>query len=75
MLTSFRGLIGLATIATMLALGFILGFALISKLGLSKNPEAAAKGEQLLAKLRAIQIPLGLAGIGLGLLQLILAIF
>jgi hypothetical protein len=53
------------------ALGFLLGFALISKYVLSKNEEAAKKGEQLREKLAKIQIPLGMAGIVLGLWGLI----
>ena len=41
----------LAMIFMMIACGFILGFGLISKYALSKNETAAAKGEQLRAKL------------------------
>jgi hypothetical protein len=48
-------------------LGFILGYVLISQYALSKNAEAAAKGELVRAKLVKIQVPLGLAGIALGL--------
>ena len=53
------------------ALGFLLGFALITKYALSKSPEAMAKGELLRLKLVSIQIPLGLIGIGVGLWCLI----
>ncbi|MCB1215709.1 MAG: hypothetical protein KDK66_09580 [Deltaproteobacteria bacterium] len=48
-------------------LGFILGYNLIVKYVLSKNPEAAKKGEQLLAKLAPIQGKLGIAGIAVGI--------
>ena len=48
-------------------LGFLLGFGLISKYALSKSPEAAKKGELLRVKLSKYQVPLGLAGIVLGL--------
>jgi hypothetical protein len=48
------------------ALGFVLGYALISKYALSSSPEAAVKGEQVRQKLVGIQIPLGLAGAALG---------
>ncbi|MBN1945348.1 MAG: hypothetical protein JW797_06695 [Bradymonadales bacterium] len=50
-----------------LALGFILGFALISKYVLSKNAEAEKKGEEVRAKLAVYQVPLGYAAIILGL--------
>lgn len=49
------------------ALGFILGYGLIAKHALSKNPQAAAKGEQLLAKLTPLQGKLGIAAIILGI--------
>ncbi len=52
-------------------LGFLLGYGLLSKFILSKNPAAAAKGEALLAKLTKIQIPLGVAGMGWGVWSLI----
>ena len=48
-------------------LGFLLGFGTISKLVLSKNEEAKAKGEALLAKLRPLQGTIGLIGIGVGI--------
>ncbi|MBN1556257.1 MAG: hypothetical protein JXA11_16070 [Phycisphaerae bacterium] len=50
-----------------IALGFLMGYALISKYVLSKNETAAAKGELVRAKLSKIQIPLGIAGIALGI--------
>ncbi|MBN1942127.1 MAG: hypothetical protein JW849_02425 [Phycisphaerae bacterium] len=54
-----------------IALGFLLGFSLISKYVLSKNEQAVQKGEQLRAKLAKIQEPLGIAGIVLGLWGLV----
>jgi hypothetical protein len=48
------------------ALGFILGYSLINKYVLSKNPSASEKGEQLLAKLLPWQVKLGLVAIALG---------
>ena len=47
-------------------LGFLLGFGLITKYALSKNEQALARGQQLRGKLVLYQVPLGLAGIGLG---------
>lgn len=52
-------------------LGFLLGYGLLSKFILSKNPTAAAKGEEILAKLTKIQIPLGVAGMVWGIWSLI----
>ncbi|MDH4127289.1 MAG: hypothetical protein OEV44_00945 [Spirochaetota bacterium] len=49
------------------ALGFILGYGLISKYALSKSPEAQKKGDELLAKLAPIQGKLGIAAIILGI--------
>jgi len=56
------------------ALGFILGYGMISKHLLSKNEEAKAKGEQLLAKLRPLQGKLGMAAIILGIWSIISSI-
>lgn len=53
-------------------LGFILGYGLIAKYVLSKNPTAAEKGEQLLAKLTPLQGKLGLLGVILGIVYIIL---
>ncbi len=58
-----------------LALGFLLGFGLISKYALSKNEAAKAKAEQMLKKLVNIQIPLGLIAICLGIWALIYRLF
>lgn len=48
------------------ALGFLLGYGMISKLVLSKNETAKEKGEQLLAKLAPLQGKLGLIAIIVG---------
>jgi len=56
------------------ALGFILGYGLIAKHALSKNAQAAAKGEELLAKLTPLQGKLGIVAIVLGIWQVISSI-
>ena len=56
------------------ALGFILGYSLISKYALSKNANAAEKGEKLLTKLMPLQGKLGIIAIVLGLWQIIASI-
>ena len=56
------------------ALGFILGYGLISRLLLSKNEAAAEKGEKLLQKLLPLQGNLGLAAIVLGIIQIIASV-
>ncbi|MDO6491585.1 MULTISPECIES: hypothetical protein [unclassified Cellulophaga] len=61
----------IAVSALLAALGFILGYGMINKLLLSKNEEAKAKGEALLAKLRPLQGKLGIAAIALGVWQII----
>lgn len=61
----------LAVCLVSIALGFLLGFALLSKYVLSKNEQAAAKGELVRAKLTKIQVPLGVVGIVLGIWCLI----
>jgi hypothetical protein len=53
------------------SLGFILGYGLISKYALSKNPQAAEKGEKLLAKLTPLQGKLGIVAIILGIWQVV----
>lgn len=53
------------------ALGFILGYGLIAKHALSKNPQAAAKGEELLSKLTPLQGKLGIVAIVLGVWMII----
>jgi hypothetical protein len=54
-----------------LGVGFLLGFALISKYALSKSPAALAKGQELRGKLVKVQIPLGFLAILMGLLYLV----
>ena len=56
------------------ALGFILGYGLISKHMLSKNEAAAEKGEKLLQKLLPLQGTLGLIAIILGAVQIVVSI-
>ncbi|WP_392562147.1 DUF4083 family protein [Orbus sturtevantii] len=59
----------------MIILGFILGFNLINKYILSKNPKSEEKGQNLIAKLLPLQSIFGTASIVLGVLLLITAIF
>jgi hypothetical protein len=60
------GITVLACSVVMAVLGFLLGYGLIVKYVLSKNEQAAAKGEQLLAKLAPMQGKFGIAAIILG---------
>lgn len=53
------------------ALGFILGYGLIAKHALSKNAQAAAKGEELLARLTPLQGKLGIVAIILGIWMIV----
>ena len=64
----FWMLVWTVTALTELALGFLLGYGLISKYALSKNPQALEKGQQLRAKLAVYQGPLGLVAIVLAIL-------
>ncbi len=54
-----------------LAVGFLLGFSMISKYALSKSPAAVARGETMRLKLTKIQAPLGLFAIVMGVLYLV----
>ena len=65
---------GLAAASLLIALGLLLGFALISKYVLSKNEAAMQKGEMLRAKLANYQIPLGFIAIILGLTYTVLLV-
>ena len=56
------------------ALGFLLGYGMISKLVLSKNETAKEKGEQLLAKLAPMQGKLGLFAVIAGIWTIISSI-
>ncbi len=61
-----------AAVATMILLGLLMGFGLISKYALSKNEAALAKGEMIRARLATVQIPLGFAAIVIGVVTIIL---
>jgi hypothetical protein len=67
-------LVGTAMVLLTVALGFLMGYALIVKYALSKNAEAAAKGEAVRAKLVTYQTPLGLAGMAVGVVGLVMTI-
>ena len=54
------------------ALGFLLGYGLISKYILSKNEDAEKKGAELIANLGPIQGKLGILGLGLGAWMVVL---
>lgn len=66
------GLVWLASSLVAIALGILLGYGLISQYALSKNADAARSGEAVRAKLTGYQVPLGIAGIGLGIWLLLL---
>ena len=66
-------IVWLASAVVMLALGFVLGYALISKYTM-KTPEAAAKGEAMRLKLVGIQTPLGLISLAIGVWALIYSV-
>jgi hypothetical protein len=51
--------------------GFLLGFGLITKWTLSKNPAAEAKGQQIRAKLAVYQGTFGLLAITMGALYIV----
>ncbi len=55
-------------------LGFLLGYGLISKYALSKNPQALEKGQQVRAKLAVYQGPLGLAAIAIAILYAVMSL-
>ena len=62
----------LASVLVAIGLGILLGYGLIQQYVLSKNADANRSGEAVRAKLSGIQIPLGIAGIGLGLWLIVL---
>ncbi|MEM1447579.1 MAG: hypothetical protein AAGI22_00630 [Planctomycetota bacterium] len=66
------GSITIAAVAGTIAIGFLLGYALVDRFVLSKNPAAAAKGAQTVRRLAAIQTPLGLATAALGVAAIVL---
>ena len=55
-------------------LGFILGYAMINQLILSKNPAAQEKGAEMLAKIAPIQGKIGLFGIAFGVWMIVTSI-
>lgn len=65
------GLIYLATIIVSIGLGALLGYGLIAKYALSGNADAARSGAAVHAKLASVQVPLGIAGIVLGILMFV----
>jgi len=62
----------LLTIADLAALGFVLGYGLISEQVLSKSENATAKGEDLRERLQPRQEILGAAAIALAVLTVVL---
>ncbi len=51
--------------------GFLLGFGLITKYALSKNPAAEAKGQQIRAKLAVYQGMFGMLAVAMGALYIV----
>ena len=70
-LTSFGGLVGLSTVVVGALLGFLQGFGLIASWIGGKGQEAVEKAAQLRTRLTGVQVPLGLAGIALGIYALV----
>jgi len=64
----------LVTAVTELALGFLLGYGLISKYVLGRSPQALEKGQQLRAKLATYQGPLGVTAIVLAIVFMVLTL-
>jgi hypothetical protein len=54
-----------------LLVGFLLGFGLITKYALDKNPAARARGQQLRARLAPYQGTCGLFAIAMGALYIV----
>jgi hypothetical protein len=65
------GIIYLVTIIVSIGLGALLGYGLIAKYALSSNADAARGGAAMHAKLATVQVPLGIAGIVLGILLIV----
>jgi len=65
------GIIYLLAVIVAIGLGALLGYGLIAKYALSGNAEAARVGATVHAKLATVQVPLGIAGIALGILLII----
>ena len=68
-------IIYLLTAIVSIGLGALLGYGLIAKYTLSNSPDAARKGAEMYAKLAKVQVPLGMAGIALGIILMILRFF
>jgi len=66
------GILYLLTDIVSIALGALLGYGLIAKYALSGNAEAAKGGAAVHAKLASVQVPLGIAGIALGIFLIVL---
>ena len=64
----------LVTAVTELALGFLLGYGLISKYVLGRSPQALEKGQQLRARLATYQGPLGVTAIVLAIVFMVLTL-
>lgn len=67
-----RGGVTIGALVCTVLVGFVLGYALLSKYLLSKNEAAKEKGAALLVKLARVQVPLGLATVGLSAATLVL---
>ena len=65
------GIIYLLAVIVAIGLGALLGYGLIAKYALGGNAEAARGGAAVHAKLATVQVPLGIAGIALGILLII----
>ena len=61
----------LASSIVLAALGFMLGFGMINKMLLGKNPEAQAKAAVLREKIAPKQGKLGIVGIIIGVLAIL----
>jgi hypothetical protein len=65
-------LVYLGSVLVAIGLGILLGYGLIQQYVLSKNADATRSGEAVRAKLTGIQVPLGIAGIVLGIFLIVL---
>ena len=68
-----RWIIVLATGLISILLGFLMGYPLIQRYALSGSAGASARGEQMQQRLNPYQVPLGIAGIVLGIVVLIMS--
>jgi hypothetical protein len=55
-----------------LAVGFLLGFGLITKYALSRSPAAEARGKYLRSRLISYQVPMGVLAMVMGMLYIAL---